>query len=81
MIKKDEEIIKITTDVSAKDFIKFGKINLKFDSVKVKAPLFVFWEFDEFQPWLIHPDENNQFKTTFMVPPGTWKVFFTTQLG
>lgn len=80
-IDSTQTIIKLETDVSGKDFIKYGKLNLKFNRVQVKEPLFIFWEFDDFQPWLINPDENNEYKTSFMVPPGTWKVFFTTQLG
>lgn len=80
-IDTTQTIIKLETDVSGKDFIKYGKLNLKFNRVQVKEPLFIFWEFDDFQPWLINPDENNEYKTSFMVPPGTWKVFFTTQLG
>lgn len=79
---KDTEIIKLSTNITAEDFVLSNKkVTLIFDKVSVKTPLFIFWEFDEFTPWLINPDENNEFKTSFMVPPGTWRVFFTTQLG
>lgn len=68
-------------NIDAKEFLKKGTFNLNFKKVEVEKPVFVLFEFDDYQPWLIEPDENGKFETKFMIPPGRWKFFFTTQLA
>ena len=48
--------------------------------MKIDKPVFVCFEFDNYKPWVIDLNKN-KFNSTFMVPPGTWKCFFTTQFG
>jgi len=74
-------IMKIRTENTAEDFIKFGTIKLIFKKITVQSPVFVFFEFDNYQPWLIEPNQDGSFLTKFMIPPGRWKLFFTTQLA
>jgi len=52
-IGSNNQVIKIQTETSPLDFIKFGKIKLNFAEIKVRDPFMIFFEFDEFQPWLI----------------------------
>lgn len=66
---------------TASEFLETNKINLQMTEVVVNTPVFVCFEFDNFKPWLINKSENNIFESMFMFPPGTWKCFFTTQLG
>lgn len=82
-IKKTvNEIKKIRTKTTNKEFIEKGKIKLFVDTVKIETPLFVHFEFDEFRPWYIPiNNETKNFTADFMLPPGKWKMFFTTQLN
>lgn len=76
-----KNLTKLTALTTAREFIEFGTIKLIFSEIKIKEPLFIFLEFDDYTPWLFEPNSTNEFITSFMVPPGTWKFFFTTQLG
>lgn len=58
-----------------------GILNIGFDRVKIEEPVFVHFEFAEFKPWYIPLNKHtNEFEMQFMIPPGKWKLFFTTQL-
>jgi len=74
-------IFKLKVNIDAKEFLKKGKINLNFKKIEVSKPVFVLFEFDNYEPWLINQDEDGMFKTKFMIPPGRWRFFFTTQLA
>jgi len=41
--------------------------------IELKQPVFIFFEFDNFKPWLIEPDDKKEFNTRFMIPPGNWR--------
>lgn len=59
-----------------------AKISINFSNVEIEHPCFVHFEFDDFRPWFIPMDKDSkQFINDFMVPPGKWKMFFTTQLS
>lgn len=57
------------------------KLQMNFETVKIEAPVFVHFEFDDFKPWWIPMNtDSKEFIADFMVPPGKWKMFFTTQM-
>lgn len=57
------------------------KIKVNYEVVKIEAPVFVHFEFDEFKAWWIPLNKDTEeFSAEFMMPPGKWKMFFTTQL-
>jgi len=71
---------KLKTNIQAEDFLKSGKINLIWEKFKIIAPVFIHWEFDNWQPWFIE-ETDNVWKSNFMLPTGTWRFFFTSNLS
>jgi len=59
-----------------------AKIKINFANVEIETPCFVHFEFDNFQPWFIPINkESKEFIADFMIPPGKWNMFFTTQMS
>lgn len=78
-IKKMRTVTK--KEVGRDLLIDKGKLTINFDKVKIEEPVFVHFEFDEFKPWYIPMNKiSKEFEMNFMIPPGKWKLFFTTQL-
>jgi len=63
------------------DFLKSNITSaLEWEKIKINSPVFIHWEFDNWQPWLI-PEDDKSWNTSFMVPVGTWRFFFTSNMS
>lgn len=47
--------------------------------IKLEDPVFVHFEFDKYRSWNL--SKSTSYESTFMIPPGRWRMFFTTQMS
>lgn len=59
---------------------KLNNYETIFKNTEVTSPVFIHWEFDHWQPWYIE-EKDKTWKTSFMIPTGNWRFFFTSNLS
>lgn len=64
---------------TSKDF-KVSAYDITYKPYEVTSPVFIHWEFDNWQPWYIE-EVDKTWKSSFMIPTGNWRFFFTSNLS